>query len=87
MGYTPGFSEQNGVNCFSQRGEVLYCTPPKQLENAFFLRFHVMCTVSRYHPKTVFVFFRAWGLGQQGKGIQINRKFYRPPHFVNNPSG
>ena len=33
MGYAPGFLEQNGLDCFSQRGEVLYVAQTARKRN------------------------------------------------------
>ena len=80
MGHTPGVYEQNGVDCFSQQGEVLYAAQTAQKRNLMPPR-HVDGVQAP--PQTVFC-FRVWGLGQQGSS---NREFYRSSHFVNKPPG
>ena len=74
MEYTPGFSEQNKVDCFSQRGEGLYAAQTARKRN---LTLHVMRTVCRYHPKPFCLFFERGDCVNKGFQ-QSNRECYEP---------
>ena len=50
MGYTPGVYEQTGVDCFSQRGEMLYVDTPSPEGGA---KVFVQMTLSRVIDKMV----------------------------------
>ena len=96
MGYTLRFSEQNRVDCFSQRGEVLYAAQRARKRDL---------TPSRHAhgvqvpPQTVLFFFERGDMGQQDVQIGSSTdhpilstnprgrppflpKIYIPPHFV-----